>query len=124
MSRSRIVARDAALVVRAAISPTSVGRAGFVVGKTVSKLAVTRNTVKRRLRAIIQRRGLEPGLDVILYTRPAIVGLSTHDLNRLTNHLLDIVYTAAHRQRDYSRVPAHAVTRPRPAPRGLSPRRV
>ena len=52
-------------------------RYGFVVSKRVGG-AVVRNRVKRRLRAIVQRRmgGHRPGFDVVIIARPLAASAS------------------------------------------------
>ncbi|MDD5738954.1 MAG: ribonuclease P protein component [Candidatus Pacebacteria bacterium] len=49
-------------------------RIGFVVSKKVSKKAVIRNKIKRRLREISRDiiKGSEKGLDIVIFTKPEI----------------------------------------------------
>ena len=53
-------------------------RFGIMVGLKVSKKAVERNTVKRRIREIIQAEteNIDSGLDVVINTLPAVNGQS------------------------------------------------
>jgi len=71
---------------KAATSPT---RFGFVVGKRVGN-AVTRNLVKRRLRAIIAewQTSIAPGHMVIITARPAAATCSFADLSGDVRSLL------------------------------------
>lgn len=50
-------------------------RIGFVVSKKVSKKAILRNKIKRRLREAARKMipGLKPGFDVVVFTTPDIV---------------------------------------------------
>ncbi|MDI9486206.1 MAG: ribonuclease P protein component [Bacillota bacterium] len=61
----------------------NVARVGFAVGKKVGK-AVTRNKIKRRLRAIMhdQCTGISPGYDVIVGAKQKSVTASFTDLER------------------------------------------
>lgn len=67
----------------------SANRFGFVVSKRVGK-AVTRNLVKRRLRAIMQARVavLRAGHDIVLTARPSAVQRPFHDLARDVDDLV------------------------------------
>jgi len=49
-----------------------VTRIGIVVSKKVSKKAVERNKVKRRIREIIRKMDLKSGFDIIIVTYPSI----------------------------------------------------
>ncbi len=51
-----------------------VSRFGFVVPKKVSKKAVVRNRIKRRMREIIRKRlsGIKKGVDVVLSAVPGL----------------------------------------------------
>ena len=52
-----------------------VTRTGFVVSQKVSKKAILRNKIKRRLREIIKINlpNLEPGYDLIFFTKKGII---------------------------------------------------
>ena len=60
-------------------------RFGFVVSTKVSKLAVTRNLIKRRLRAIIAENVevILPGFDIVIFTRPGASKLNFDELRSL-----------------------------------------
>lgn len=63
-------------------------RFGIVVSRKVSKKAVTRNLIKRRLRAMIKQYlpSLKSGYDVILTARYSILGKSYREIeNNLRN---------------------------------------
>ncbi len=63
-----------------------VSRFGFVVGVKVSKKAVKRNLVKRRLREVVKDKlkDIKPGFDVILIIRPAALDLKLDELKEKT----------------------------------------
>jgi len=60
----------------------AVSRFGFVVSTKVSKLAVTRNLLKRRLRAMIAENMelILPGFDIVVFTRPGASKLTYDEL--------------------------------------------
>ena len=62
-------------------------RFGFSVGKRVGK-SVTRNTVKRRLRASVQALPVQPGWDVVVIARADTARCSYHDLESALTDLL------------------------------------
>lgn len=51
-----------------------VSRLGFLVGKKISKKAVERNKVKRRLRAAVRNflTKINPGFDIVIMAQPSI----------------------------------------------------
>ena len=55
-------------------------RFGFVVGKRVARLAVTRNRTRRRLREVASRLSLRAGWDVLLIARRDAVGVPFAEL--------------------------------------------
>ncbi len=57
------------LVLRSLPNGLTVSRAGFVTGKRLGN-AVTRNRVKRRLRAAYDAVGAVPGYDLVVIARP------------------------------------------------------
>ena len=65
-------------------------RFGFVVSKKISKSAVVRNQIKRRLRAIIYKKleVIKPGYDIMILTKPAIQNLVFLDLEQKLLSLL------------------------------------
>jgi len=83
--RSRLLT---AVVVRG--DPTAPARAAFVVSRRVSRLAVVRNRIKRRLResfAALQA-GVSPGTEVVLIAHAAAVAASYSDLSAAMRKLL------------------------------------
>jgi ribonuclease P protein component len=60
---------DNLLTLRVLRNGLAVSRTGFVVSKRLGK-AVTRNRVKRRLRAIVDAQRLGPGFDLVVIARP------------------------------------------------------
>jgi len=65
-------------------------RFGFVVGEKVSKHAVKRNNVKRRLRAIIRKHfaGICTGYDVVIVARKPSTHISSAELESIVGSLL------------------------------------
>lgn len=61
-------------------------RIGFVVSKKISKKAVIRNKVKRRLREISRNiiRDFEKGFDIVVFTKPEI---AKSDFSQIKNVL-------------------------------------
>jgi ribonuclease P protein component len=61
-------------------------RIGFVVSKKISKKAVIRNKVKRRLREISRNiiKDFEKGFDIVVFTKPEIANC---DFNQIKNAL-------------------------------------
>lgn len=73
-------------------------RVGFVVGRAVGN-AVTRNTVRRRLRHLLADRlgSLPPGTDLVVRALPATAGMTSadlaHELDRALVRILGPVST-------------------------------
>ncbi len=65
-----------------------ISRCGFIVSKRVGK-AVVRNRVRRRLREIMRQAPIEPGWDMVIYTRPAVANASYNELRNLILSLLE-----------------------------------
>jgi len=63
---------------------------GIVVSLKVSKKAVVRNKIKRRIRAIIfgQLKTIKPGYDIIILTKPEIKELDYWSLKKKIESLL------------------------------------
>lgn len=72
-----------------ATAPTHAGpaRSGFVVSKAVGG-AVTRNLVKRRLRAILHETSLPTGTDLVLRAHPSSAEATYTDLSAEFTRLL------------------------------------
>lgn len=60
-------------------------RYGFVVSTKVSKKAPVRNTIKRRMRAIVKKQGkkAEKGYDMAFLVKKEIVGASFQDIKEI-----------------------------------------
>jgi len=67
-----------------------VSRFGFLVGTKISKKAVERNLVKRRLRESIHLKlnNIKPGYDIIFLTKPEIVGKSYEKIDKAVENVL------------------------------------
>jgi ribonuclease P protein component len=67
---------DKILGVKMRANQQKITRFGIIVGLKVSKDAVGRNKIKRRIREIIRKQigYIRPGLDIVLITLPAIKG--------------------------------------------------
>lgn len=65
------------------------GRFAFAVGTKVSKKAVVRNKLKRRLREITRRRlsHIKPGIDVMLIALPGLENKDFQQTEETTNKL-------------------------------------
>ncbi len=66
-------------------------RLGFVISTKVSKKAVKRNKVRRRLRTILGKRleQLKPGLDIAILTRKDVMDMSFKELEKSVEHLIE-----------------------------------
>lgn len=62
-------------------------RFGVVVSKKISKKAVNRNKIKRRLREIIRQAHIKPGLNIIIIAKPEIIDKNYQDIK---NELEDL----------------------------------
>ena len=65
-------------------------RIGFVVSRKVSKKAVARNQIKRRLRSLMKNYLplINPGYDIVLTSRTEIVKKSYQEVERTLRELL------------------------------------
>lgn len=68
-------------------------RFGFIVGSKVSKRAIVRNKIKRRLRKLVQVRILKikTGIDVVLIAQP---GLENEDFRKIET-IIDKIFKKA-----------------------------
>ena len=62
-------------------------RFGVVVSKKISKKAVNRNKIKRRLRETIRQAHIKPGLNIIIIAKPEIIDKNYQDIK---NELEDL----------------------------------
>jgi len=71
------------LAVKTAKNGLDATRVGFLVGLKISKKAVVRNKIKRRLRASIRKMIFEfkPGYDVVVMVRPQIVDKNYQEID-------------------------------------------
>ena len=83
------------LVLRASPNSLPYSRFGFVVGRRVTKEAVTRNRVRRRLREVVRQTPVQPGWDLLFIARPkaaeapfAALQQAVWDLERRANLLV------------------------------------
>ncbi len=79
-----------ALSVRAVRNNLPESRVAFVVSTKVSKKAVVRNLLKRRLREAVRKRvgDLAPGLDIVIMTKAQTLTLPPADLRQSLDNLL------------------------------------
>jgi ribonuclease P protein component len=64
-------------------------RFGFIVSKKISNKAVIRNKIKRRLRAIIQKKipRMKKGMDIVIVTLPGIEDKSFQEIEKNVNKI-------------------------------------
>ena len=72
------------------INGTDKTRIGFVVSKKISKLAVERNKVKRRMREIIRlkKKDIKEGLSIVIISLPSIKGTTYQEMEEDLENLL------------------------------------
>ena len=72
------------------INVTDKTRIGFVVSKKISKLAVERNKVKRRMREIIRlkKKDIKEGLSIVIISLPSIKGMTYQEMKEDLESLL------------------------------------
>ena len=68
----------------------TISRFGLSVGKRVSKKAVIRNRLKRRLREILRKAPINPGWDVVFIVQPAAVSVDYGHLKASVEDLLSL----------------------------------
>lgn len=73
------------------INGTDKTRIGFVVSKKISKLAVVRNKVKRRMRDIVRlkRNELKEGLSIVVVSLPSITKMTYKEIKEDLENLLN-----------------------------------
>ncbi|MBA7496102.1 Ribonuclease P protein component [subsurface metagenome] len=61
-------------------------RFGIIVSTKISKKAVHRNKIKRRIREIIRQAGIETGFDIVVVAKPKIINKNYQEIkNDLEN---------------------------------------
>ena len=75
------------VVLRAAPNALPYVRFGFVVSKRVSKLAVVRNRIRRRMREIVRRLPLGEGWDMLIIARKDAADAAFADLRDAVERL-------------------------------------
>ena len=68
------------LVLRARANGMDATRWGFAVGKRISKRAVVRNGIRRRLRESARALPVSPGWDIVVTARQGTLGCSFQEL--------------------------------------------
>lgn len=65
-------------------------RFGFIVGKTVSKKATSRNRLKRRIRDLVRVRlkEIKEGIDGVFIARPGLENRGFREIETTTNKIL------------------------------------
>lgn len=73
------------------INGTDKTRIGFVVSKKISKLAVTRNKIKRRMRDIVRLKKdkIKEGLSIVIVSLPSIAKLTYKEIKEDLENLLN-----------------------------------
>jgi ribonuclease P protein component len=68
---------------------SDISRFGFLVGTKISKKAVKRNLVKRRLRESVRLKldQIKPGYDVVFLTKPEIVEKSYDEIDKTVENV-------------------------------------
>lgn len=66
-------------------------RFGFVVSTKISRKAVVRNKIKRRLREIVRQSNIEPGFDVVIIAKPEITDSNYQDIKNELKNLFKIL---------------------------------
>lgn len=69
----------------------TVSRFGFLVGTKISKKAVQRNLIKRRLRESVRLKldAINSGYDIVFFTKPEIEGKSYEEINKAVENILE-----------------------------------
>ena len=79
------------VVLKAVPNGLDFSRFGFIVSKKVSRKAVVRNKVRRRLREVVRLAMVRPGWDVVVIARPKAGGASYSDIESALIGLLNRV---------------------------------
>jgi len=85
--------RERFLAVKILFNENDVSRFGFIVSKKISKKAVVRNKIKRRLRESVRLKlkngSIKNGFDAVILTRPQIIDKKFVEIDEVMNKLLE-----------------------------------
>lgn len=94
------------------IRPNRIGnpRAAVIVANAVSKKAVVRNRIRRRIQEVIRKEFLSslPNIDVIISAKSPAVNASSHEFQQV----LEEIFVAYRRLGDHRSVPKAFIPRP------------
>jgi len=70
---------------------TKISRFGFIVSTKISKKAVIRNLIKRRMRDVVEKKlvNIKEGYDIIFIAKPKIVDKNYKEIEVRVNNLLN-----------------------------------
>lgn len=90
-NKSGLWARESCLSVKSVKNNLQESRFGVVIGSSVSKKAVLRNKIKRRLKDIIHKNipNIKSGFDVIVIANPQIKEKSHKELEKILSSALN-----------------------------------
>ncbi|XOU94244.1 MAG: ribonuclease P protein component [Candidatus Kerfeldbacteria bacterium] len=85
-----IGAHSAEIVLKYIKNNTKITRFGFIVSTKISKKAVDRNLIKRRMRDVIEKKlsNIKEGYDVILIAKVKIKSNNYSEIEQMINQLL------------------------------------
>jgi ribonuclease P protein component len=85
------VLKEKNLVLKFVKNDLKKNRFGFIVSQKVSKKAVVRNKVKRRLRQIMRKKmkKIKKGLDLVFVALPGIEKLGFSEVNEIIENILN-----------------------------------
>lgn len=94
------------------IRPNRIGnpRAAVVVANAVSKKAVVRNTIRRRIQEVVRKDFLAslPNIDIIISAKSSAVNASSHEFKKV----LEDIFRAYYRLGGYHGISKNSVPRP------------
>lgn len=65
-------------------------RFGIIVSTKISKKAVNRNKIKRRIREIIRQADIETGFDIVVVAKPEIINKNYQEIKEEIEELLKL----------------------------------
>ena len=81
------------LAVKILSNESDISRFGFIVSKKISKKAVVRNKIKRRLRESVRLKfkngSIKNGFDAVILTRPQIIDKKFVEIDEVIGKLLE-----------------------------------